>query len=72
MVRVVLKKGESQTQLFRRFKKAVTHSGIRREVRKKRWFISKNEQRRIAKKKAIRRIKRRQWRNKNNQKRRRR
>ena len=44
----------------------VTKSGKLRAVRKKRWFVSKSEVRRIAKKKAIRKQKRnqrnRQWR----------
>jgi small subunit ribosomal protein S21 len=53
--RVVLRDGESQQQLLRRFRKAVTRSSVLSEVRKRRWFISKNEQRRIAEKKAIRR-----------------
>ncbi|MBN2044612.1 MAG: ribosomal protein S21/MRP21 [Anaerolineales bacterium] len=60
MVKVVLRKGESQQKLFRRFRKSVASSGILGEVRKRRWFISKNEERRLAKKKAIRRQKRRQ------------
>lgn len=53
--RVVLREGESQQQLLRRFRKVVTRSSVLSEVRKRRWFISKNEQRRIAEKKAIRR-----------------
>jgi small subunit ribosomal protein S21 len=53
--RVVLREGESQQQLLRRFRKAVTRSSVLSEVRKRRWFVSKNEQRRIAEKKAIRR-----------------
>ena len=60
MVKVELRNGESQQQLVRRFKKAVSRSGIKSAVRKKRWFVSKNEQRRLAKKKAIRRLKIRQ------------
>lgn len=61
MVKVVKRKGESEQQLMRRFRKAVSRSGKMSEVRKRRWFISKNEERRLAKKKAIRRQKRRQW-----------
>ncbi|MBN2503078.1 MAG: 30S ribosomal protein S21 [Anaerolineales bacterium] len=60
MVKVELRNGESQQQLLRRFKKVVSRSGIKSAVRKKRWFVSKNEQRRLAKKKAIRRMKIRQ------------
>jgi ribosomal protein S21 len=70
LVKVVLRKGESKQRLFRRFRKSVAKSGVMKEVRNKRWFISKNEQRRLAKKKAIRRAKRRQ-RKKNNRTRRR-
>jgi small subunit ribosomal protein S21 len=32
---------------------------VLRDVRKKRWFVSKSEQKRLEKKKAIRRIRRR-------------
>jgi small subunit ribosomal protein S21 len=60
LVKVVLRNNESQQQLLRRFRKVVNHSGIKREVRKKRWFVSKNEQRRLDKKKAIRRLKQRE------------
>lgn len=60
MAKVKLRDNESQQQLFRRFRKAVTSSGVLSTVRKKRWFISRAEQRRISKKKAIRRHSRRQ------------
>jgi small subunit ribosomal protein S21 len=46
-------------QLLSRFRKKVAKSGKMSAVRKKRWFISKSEIRRIEKKKAIRRHKRR-------------
>jgi small subunit ribosomal protein S21 len=46
--------------LLKRFRKKVAKSGILSTVRRKRWFISKSELRRIEKKKAIRRLKRRQ------------
>ena len=58
MPKVVLRQNESQQQLLRRFRKTVSTSGILGAIRNKRWFISKAEQRRIAKKKAIRRIRR--------------
>lgn len=61
MAKVKLRPNESQQQLFRRFRKAVTSAGTLSDVRKKRWFISKSEERRIAKKKAIRRARRRQF-----------
>jgi small subunit ribosomal protein S21 len=59
---VVLRSGESQDQLLKRFRKKVAKSGVLSTVRRKRWFVSKSELRRIQKKKAIRRIKRRQQR----------
>jgi len=59
LARVVLKEGESQDKLLRRFRKKVIRSGLMSEVRKRRWFVSKNEQRRMDAKKAIRRQKKR-------------
>jgi small subunit ribosomal protein S21 len=64
LVKVVSRKGESPQQLSRRFRKAVSRSRKMSEVRKRRWFVSKNEQRRLAKKKAIRRQKRKEYQNK--------
>jgi small subunit ribosomal protein S21 len=60
MATVVLRPNESQDQLLKRFRKKVAKSGILSTVRRKRWFVSKSELRRIQKKKAIRRLKRRQ------------
>ena len=60
MAKVKLKDGESQQQLLRRFRKKVTRSGLMSEVRKRRWFVSRSEQRRIDEKKAIRRIRKRE------------
>ena len=57
---VVLRSNESQDQLLKRFRKKVAKSGILSTVRRKRWFVSKSELRRIQKKKSIRRIRRRQ------------
>ena len=59
MPKVVLRDGESQQKLLGRFRKKVIRSGIMSEVRKRRWFVSKNEQRRMDDKKAIRRLKKR-------------
>jgi small subunit ribosomal protein S21 len=56
---VNLRNGESQDSLLKRFRKKVVKSGVLSTVRRKRWFVSKSEQRRMEKKKAIRRIKRR-------------
>jgi small subunit ribosomal protein S21 len=58
---VNLRNNESQDSLLKRFRKKVVRSGVLSTVRRKRWFVSKSEQRRMEKKKAIRRIKRRQY-----------
>ena len=55
LARVVLRPNESQEQLLRRFRKQVVKDGTLSTLRRKRWFISKSELRRIEKKKAIRR-----------------
>ena len=60
MAVVNLRPNESQEQLLKRFRKKVVKSGVLSTVRRKRWFVSKSELRRVEKKKAIRRIKRRQ------------
>jgi small subunit ribosomal protein S21 len=56
---VTLRNNESQDQLLKRFRKKVVKSGILSTVRRKRWFISKSEQRRMEQKKSMRRYKRR-------------
>ena len=61
MTVVVLRPNESQDQLLKRFRKKVVKSGVLSTVRRKRWFVSKSETRRVEKKKAIRRIKRRSF-----------
>jgi small subunit ribosomal protein S21 len=61
MALVVLRGGESQDSLLKRFRKKVVKSGVLSTVRRKRWFVSKSEQRRMDAKKAIRRYKRRQY-----------
>lgn len=58
---VVIRPNESQDQLLKRFRKKIVKSGVLSTVRRKRWFISKSELRRVEKKKAIRRMKRRQY-----------
>lgn len=58
MTGVTLRSNESQDNLLRRFRKKIVKSGILSSIRDKRWFISKSEQRRMDKKKAIRRLKR--------------
>ena len=58
---VNLRNGESQDSLLKRFRKKVVKSGVLSTVRRKRWFVSKSEQRRMEKKKAARRFKRKQF-----------
>ncbi|MDX9990488.1 MAG: 30S ribosomal protein S21 [Anaerolineales bacterium] len=60
MTAVYLRQSESQDGLLKRFRKKVVKSGVLSTVRRKRWFVSKSEQRRMEDKKAIRRLKRRQ------------
>lgn len=52
--KVDLRPGESQQSLLKRFRKKVARSKVLSTVRKKRWFVSVNEERRIEKQKAIR------------------
>jgi len=59
MTLVVLRSNESQESLLKRFRKKIVKSGVLSTVRRKRWFISKSQQRRMEDKKAIRRLKRR-------------
>ena len=56
---VKLRPNESQQDLLRRFRKKVTRSGTLSVLRRKRWFVSRTEQRRVDRKKAIRRMKQR-------------
>jgi small subunit ribosomal protein S21 len=58
---VNLRNNESQDSLLKRFRKKIVKSGILSTVRRKRWFVSKSEQRRMDEKKAIRRYKRRAY-----------
>ena len=59
LTKVELRTNESQQQLLKRFRKKVAKSGRLSAYRQKRWFVSKSELRRIAKKKAIRKDRRR-------------
>lgn len=63
MVHVERRSGESEEQLLKRFRKKVTKSRILTDARRKRWYVSPGEKRRIEKKKAIRRARRRKSRN---------
>jgi small subunit ribosomal protein S21 len=57
---VVLRRGESQEQLLKRFRKEVQKARILTSVKKKRYFVSNSEERRIAERKAKRRERRHQ------------
>ncbi len=57
---VILEHNESQESLLKRFRKEVTRSGVLTTLRKKRWYVSKSEERRRAKKKAIRKARQRE------------
>jgi ribosomal protein S21 len=54
-VEVTLREGESQESLLTRFKKGVERSGLLREMKSKRYFVSRSERERIAVRNAIRR-----------------
>lgn len=55
---VELRNGESQDSLLKRFRKEVIKARVLSTYRKKRWFVSKSEQRRLAKQRAIRKARR--------------
>ncbi|MEM7034764.1 MAG: 30S ribosomal protein S21, partial [Chloroflexota bacterium] len=55
---VDLRPGESQEALLKRFRKEVVKGRILSTYRKKRWFVSKSENRRLAKQRAIRKARR--------------
>jgi small subunit ribosomal protein S21 len=58
-----LRQGESQEKLLKRFRKVVQRERVLSEVRKKRFFLSNSEKKRIALRKAKRRERNRQRRN---------
>jgi small subunit ribosomal protein S21 len=57
---VTLRDGETQDGLLKRFRKEVMQERILSDARRKRWYISPSEMRRIKKQRAIRRARRRQ------------
>jgi len=59
LTKVTSRPNESPESLLRRFRKQITQDKVMSEVRRRRWFMSPSEQRRLAKKKAIRRMRRR-------------
>jgi len=57
---VVLRDGESFDSLLKRFRGTIIKERVLSELKKKRFFISKSEQRRLDKRRGIRRARRRQ------------
>ena len=55
---VTLRPGESRESLLKRFRKEVVKGRVLSTYRKKRWFVSKSEQRRLAKQRAVRKARR--------------
>lgn len=64
-VSVELRAGESQDSLLKRFRKEIVKARILSTYRKKRWYVSKSEQRRLAKQRAIRKARRKMIRRQN-------
>ena len=62
MTKVYLREGESPEHLLKRFRKKVTRDRILSDIKKKRFFVSNSEKRRLAMRKARRRERRRKWR----------
>jgi small subunit ribosomal protein S21 len=61
LTKVTARGGESVESLLKRFRKKVIRDRVLTEAKRKRFFVSKSEQRRIALRKAIRRERKRQW-----------
>ena len=60
MTYVIRSEHESFDSLLKRFRKKVNHDGIKGELRKRRYFVTKGERGRIAERKGIQRARRRQ------------
>ena len=54
-LKVAIREGESQESLLRRFQKMVQMSGVLREVKTHRYFLSKGERARLKAAKSARR-----------------
>jgi small subunit ribosomal protein S21 len=61
LTKVVLRQGESPEALLKRFRKRVARDRVLSDAKRKRYFVSKSEQRRIAARKAKRRERKRLW-----------
>jgi ribosomal protein S21 len=62
MTQVIRREGESIERLLKRFRKQVIRDKILSDVKRKRFFVSNSEKRRLAMRKAQRRERRRKWR----------
>jgi len=62
VTKVVSRSGESPESLLKRFRKKVARDRILSDAKRKRYFVSKSEQKRIALRKAKRRERKRLWR----------
>jgi len=51
-VTVKLREGESFDSLLRRFNKEVMEGGVMKDLRRRRWFVPKGEQKRIDERKG--------------------
>ncbi len=58
MTFVISRDNESFDSLLRRFRKKVNQDRLKTEVRKRRYFVTKGEQARIAKRKGVQRARR--------------
>jgi small subunit ribosomal protein S21 len=58
MTFVIRHEDESFDSLLRRFRKKVNQDRLKTELRKRRYFVSKGEQARIAKRKGVQRSRR--------------
>lgn len=60
MATVTLRSGESYEDLLRRFRKQVTEDKILSVYRRKRWYVSKSELKRKAKRRGLRKMRQQQ------------
>ena len=56
MVEVKLRDGEQLERALRRFKKKWERAGILREVRRKSFYVKPSDEKRVARKKTMRRL----------------
>ena len=61
LTKVTARGKESVESLLKRFRKKVIRDKVLTEAKKRRHFVSKSEQRRIALRKAVRRERKRRW-----------